>query len=159
MVLRVSKEGYLTQQITISSGPFEWVGLTGKHHGDYFLLRSGHFDIKLEPTLVPWEGTIEAGSRAGPLKPRTVSAADAGTEEETGSVAIATELIGRGDLCRWEIRGANSFDDSLAQGIAPYRGEIAWEANRAARSGSWEGQPANAASGPGGPAATLRGGT
>ena len=25
MVLRASKEGYLTQQITISSGPFEWV--------------------------------------------------------------------------------------------------------------------------------------
>ena len=52
MVLRVSKEGYLTQQITISSGPFEWIGLTGKHHGSYFLLRSDHFDIKLEPTLV-----------------------------------------------------------------------------------------------------------
>ena len=62
MVLRVSKEGYLTQQITISSGPFEWVGLTGKHHGNYFLLRSGHFNIKLEPTLVNWEGTIEAAA-------------------------------------------------------------------------------------------------
>lgn len=66
MVLRVSKEGYLPQQITISSGPFEWVGLTGKHHGNYFLLRSDHFDIKLEPTLVGWGNTVEAASRAGP---------------------------------------------------------------------------------------------
>src|SRR5277367_6878572 len=33
MVLRVSKDGYVLQQITLTDGPFDWVGVTGKHHG------------------------------------------------------------------------------------------------------------------------------
>jgi hypothetical protein len=47
MRLRVSKEGYATQQITITDGPFEWIAVSGKHHGNYFVLKSDHFDMKL----------------------------------------------------------------------------------------------------------------
>jgi PEGA domain-containing protein len=42
MILRVSKDGYVLQQITLTDGPFDWIGVTGKHHGKYFLLRSDH---------------------------------------------------------------------------------------------------------------------
>jgi hypothetical protein len=49
MVLRVSKDGYALQQITLTDGPLDWVGITGKKHGKYFVLRSDHFELQLEP--------------------------------------------------------------------------------------------------------------
>jgi hypothetical protein len=100
MVLRLSMGGYLTQQITISSGPFEWVGLTGKHHGNYFLLRSDHFEIKLEAIheTTPSTSTMETGAPAGPLPPprHEVSSPFVGATHapETGSVAISSDPIG-----------------------------------------------------------------
>ena len=96
MVLRLSMGGYLTQQITISSGPFEWVGLTGKHHGNYFLLRSDHFEIKLEPIheSTASTSTMETGARAGPLPPPHTGSAPFLSETHapgTGRVAIASD--------------------------------------------------------------------
>lgn len=70
MSVRLSKEGYRTQQVTISTGPFEWIGLTGKHHGNYFLLTSDHFEIKLEPADDSVATTSDPSPHAGPLKPR-----------------------------------------------------------------------------------------
>jgi hypothetical protein len=35
MTLRISKDGYAAQQITITDGPFEWIAVSGKHHGNY----------------------------------------------------------------------------------------------------------------------------
>jgi len=47
MTLRVYKEGYAAQQITITDAPFEWLSVNGKRHGNYFVLKSDHFDMKL----------------------------------------------------------------------------------------------------------------
>jgi hypothetical protein len=100
MVLRLSMSGYLTQQITVSSGPFEWVGLTGKHHGSYFLLRSDHFEIKLEPIheSTASASTVETGARAGPLPPPRHDVSTPFVSEthapETGSVTIASDPAG-----------------------------------------------------------------
>jgi hypothetical protein len=47
MTLRVYKDGYAAQQITITDGPFEWLSVNGKRHGNYFVLKSDHFDMKL----------------------------------------------------------------------------------------------------------------
>jgi hypothetical protein len=47
MTLRVSKDGYAAQQITITDGPYEWLSVNGKRHGNYFVLKSDHFDMKL----------------------------------------------------------------------------------------------------------------
>src|SRR5271170_4235323 len=33
MTLRVTKDGYVAQLITLTNGPFEWVAVTGRHHG------------------------------------------------------------------------------------------------------------------------------
>ncbi len=93
MVLRVVKNGYVVQQMTITEGPFDWIGLTGKHHGKYFVLRADHFALSLEPVAVPRESS---GERVGPLHPR----ADAGYLDSsgagggTGMVAIASEPVG-----------------------------------------------------------------
>ena len=66
MILRVSKDGYLPQQATLTTGPFEWVGLTGHHHGSYFLLRSDTFDIHLQPVSTRGDFS-DTSSGAGPL--------------------------------------------------------------------------------------------
>lgn len=66
MILRVTKDGYVPQQATITTGPFEWVGLTGHHHGSYFLLRSYTFDIRLEPVSTRGD-FANPSSGAGPL--------------------------------------------------------------------------------------------
>ena len=39
MVLRISKDGYTLRQLVLTDGPLDWVGLTGKKHGKYFVLR------------------------------------------------------------------------------------------------------------------------
>jgi hypothetical protein len=96
MVLRISKDGYLTQQVTLTEGPFEWVAVNGRHHGNYFLLKSGRFDLKLDP--LPVGGApVETIDREGPLRPAAVEAfrADRGEPHaQSGSVTITSEPPG-----------------------------------------------------------------
>ena len=33
VTVRISKEGYLTQQVTLTNGPFDWVAITGRRRG------------------------------------------------------------------------------------------------------------------------------
>ncbi|MGA8143284.1 MAG: PEGA domain-containing protein [Candidatus Acidiferrales bacterium] len=48
LVLHIHKEGFSSQQLTLTEGPLQWVSLTGHHQGTYFLLKQEHFDFKLE---------------------------------------------------------------------------------------------------------------
>jgi PEGA domain len=91
MVLKVSKDGYALQQITLTDGPFDWIGVTGKHHGKYFLLRSDHYELKLEPVAVARETSV---GRVGPIHPHGTELREAGATGETGSVAIASDPVG-----------------------------------------------------------------
>ena len=70
MVLRVSKDGYALQQITLTDGPLDWVGITGKKHGEYFVLRSDHFELQLEPVATAKESSAAGTGRVGPIHPR-----------------------------------------------------------------------------------------
>jgi hypothetical protein len=99
MSVRISKDGYLTQQLTITSGPFEWVAITGRQRGNYFLLKARRFDVKLEP-VSSGSGASETASRDGPMHPPPAASAgflggshasisEAGPD--TGSVAIASD--------------------------------------------------------------------
>lgn len=97
MTLRVTKEGYLSQQLTLTEGPFEWVAVTGRHRGDYFLLKSNHFEVKLVP--VSYGSVRSAGtvSTDGPLHPVSEAIARADERESnpaTGSVTIASDPPG-----------------------------------------------------------------
>ncbi len=98
LTVKISKEGYLSQQVTLTEGPFEWVSVNGKHHGNYFLLKSDHFDIKLEP--VPVGGNpVETINKEGPLpRPPLHQAAnpatDASASPDAGSVLIASDPAG-----------------------------------------------------------------
>ena len=93
MVLRVSMDGYLSQQITLTEGPFEWVAVNGRHHGNYFLLKSGRFDIKLDHVSLG-SAPVETIGRDGPLHPASAKAFRADEREsqaQSGAVAIASD--------------------------------------------------------------------
>jgi hypothetical protein len=96
MTVRVSKSGYLTEQITLTQGPFEWIAVNGRHRGNYFLLKSGRFDIKLDPVSngsVP----VETIGRDGPLHPSPAATAvveQAAARAPDGSVVIASDPPG-----------------------------------------------------------------
>jgi PEGA domain len=97
MTLRISKDGYSTQQIALTEGPFEWVAITGKRHGNYFLLKSDHFELKLEPAELTSSATWTADERVGPIHPRKVAASltEIGDKTRgTGSVAISSDPAG-----------------------------------------------------------------
>lgn len=60
MILRVSMDGYATKEITMTEGPMHWMALNGTYHGDYWLLKSDHFDVELEPLSKSFTGTVVA---------------------------------------------------------------------------------------------------
>jgi serine protease Do len=60
MILRVSMDGYSPKEITMTEGPMHWMALNGTYHGDYWLLKSDHFDLVLEPLSKSFTGTVVA---------------------------------------------------------------------------------------------------
>jgi serine protease Do len=52
MLLRVSLDGYGAKEITMTEGPMHWMAVNGTYHGDYWLLKTDHFDVVLEQELV-----------------------------------------------------------------------------------------------------------
>jgi PEGA domain len=98
MILRVSKDGYASQQIMITDGPFEWIAVSGKHHGNYFVLKSDHFELKLAPGVEASSATWPGDARVGPMHGREVTTAlgNDGVKARggSGSVAIASDPAG-----------------------------------------------------------------
>jgi PEGA domain len=68
MVLRISKPGFLSRQFTLSDGPLDWVGFTGKKHGTYFVLKSDHFEFKLDSANEPAGAAVGDEERPGPIR-------------------------------------------------------------------------------------------
>jgi PEGA domain len=66
MVARISSPGYVTQEVTLTDGPLVWVAINGRREGNYFILKSDHFHIELEPRIKLVEGAFDA-QNAGPL--------------------------------------------------------------------------------------------
>lgn len=69
MVLKISMEGYVSQQLTLTDGPYEWVAVTGRRHGNYFLLKKSEFHIDLERATYRAAGASETSERSGPQHP------------------------------------------------------------------------------------------
>lgn len=105
ITLNVSKDGYVAEKITITNGPFQWVSINGRKHGDYFLLKASHIDIKLDP-LTTERGhkvapavdapadTVDGG---GPMRPPKAADSfddDNGHGNDAGRVAITSEPSG-----------------------------------------------------------------
>jgi len=97
MTLRVSLAGYAAQQITITNGPFEWLSVNGKRRGNYFVLKSDHFDMKLAggAESATWTGD----AWVGPVHPHAVATAAAASDDGekargVGTLAIASDPAG-----------------------------------------------------------------
>jgi hypothetical protein len=96
MTVKVSKDGYLTERLTLTQGPYEWVAVNGRHHGNYFLLKSGRFDIKLDPVSYA-SAPVETIGRDGPMRQPTAATALAKATDAPvldGSVMIASDPPG-----------------------------------------------------------------
>jgi PEGA domain len=98
MTLRVSKDGYAAQQITITDGPFDWIAVSGKRHGNYFVLKSDHFDMKLTAGAEIASTTWAGDARMGPMHPHAVVATALSDDGEkargVGTLAIASDPAG-----------------------------------------------------------------
>ena len=107
------KKDYLTQQVTLSDSPFDWVAVTGRRRGNYFLLKYGHFHIK-QGRPQDEDLSLDTVEKAGPLQPTASEAShdsDAKSGLRAGTVAISSDFAGFRNLHRREICGADSFDD------------------------------------------------
>ena len=45
MVTRITLAGYATKEILLSQGRMTWIGLNGRHHGEYWPLKADTFDV------------------------------------------------------------------------------------------------------------------
>lgn len=97
LVARVYKDGYLPQQVTLTDGPFEWIAVTGRRRGNYFLLKSDHFQVKLQERVHDEEPSLDSPGNAGPLRPPPVEPAQltqAKTAAKGATVSIGSDLPG-----------------------------------------------------------------
>src|SRR5713101_4394210 len=60
MVARISLVGYATKELTLTEGPMNWVSLNGRSHGDYWLLKSDHFQVELQAISETFTGVVAA---------------------------------------------------------------------------------------------------
>ena len=60
LVARISLAGYATKELTLTVGPMNWVSLNGRSHGEYWLLKSDHFHVDLQPIGETFTGAITA---------------------------------------------------------------------------------------------------
>jgi serine protease Do len=60
MVARIRLAGYATKELTLTEGPMNWISLSGRSHGDYWLLRSDHFQVELQPISEIFTGAVTA---------------------------------------------------------------------------------------------------
>src|SRR5690349_4756010 len=60
MAARISLAGYTTKEIQMTEGPMNWVSLKGHNHGEYWLLKSKHFHVELDPISKVFTGNITA---------------------------------------------------------------------------------------------------
>lgn len=59
ILVRISKEGYASQELTITEGPFVWRGFTGGSGGEYWLVKTDHFEVTLDPVDKMFTGRPE----------------------------------------------------------------------------------------------------
>ncbi|MHB8485612.1 MAG: trypsin-like peptidase domain-containing protein [Candidatus Acidiferrales bacterium] len=62
IVVRISMDGYASQQITLTEGPFTWHSFNGHSEGNYWLIKTDHFEVVLEPTAKIFTGEPEIHS-------------------------------------------------------------------------------------------------
>ena len=60
VVARISLAGYASKEIKLTEGPMNWISLNGRNRGEYWLFKSGHFNVELQPISETFTGGIAA---------------------------------------------------------------------------------------------------
>ena len=60
MVARISLTGYATKELHLTDGPMNWISFNGRNHGEYWLLKSDHFNVDLRPISEVFTGGVVA---------------------------------------------------------------------------------------------------
>jgi PEGA domain len=101
VILKIRLEGYTTQQVTLTEGPLQWISVTGKNHGKYFLLKADHFDFRLEQiseakSAAPGPGSAPGGNgeTAGERNRGVVKASLDTPRGETSTVTFTSDPSG-----------------------------------------------------------------
>src|ERR1700687_4691910 len=79
MIARISLAGYTSKEIQMTEGPMNWVSLKGHNHGEYWLLKTKHFHVELEPVTKVFTGKIAvdvSGELAAAGKETSLAAED-----------------------------------------------------------------------------------
>lgn len=116
ILLCISKNGFIARSITLSEGPFQWVGLTGDHHGTYFLPKADHFELKLEWTDYPGEAALGNEERPGPIRAHAKSASAKSEISATGTLVINSEPWGADSFVDGKFAGQTRSTFRLAIG-------------------------------------------
>ena len=58
VTVRVYKDGYTSQEVTLTEGPFEWIALDGRNHGLYWLLKTNQVKATLEPISYAFKASV-----------------------------------------------------------------------------------------------------
>jgi PEGA domain len=111
MVLTISKDGYVREKITLTNGPFVWTSVNGRHHGKYFLLKSEHFDIRLDPVSAGNGRRIETIDGEGPMRP--VKAQDFSESVDRLNEHVGTIVVSSNP------KGAEIYVDGQFEGQTP----------------------------------------
>lgn len=72
VVARISLAGYASKEVKLTVGPMNWISLNGRNRGEYWLFKSDHFHVDLQPISETFTGEIAA----------KISDAGAGLESE-----------------------------------------------------------------------------
>jgi serine protease Do len=72
IVARISLAGYSTHEVAITEGPMDWIDLHGRHHGQYWLFKSDHFEVRLETIASAFSGSVAADTATQPAGLRPV---------------------------------------------------------------------------------------
>src|SRR5579863_3946341 len=75
MTARISLPGYTSKELQMTEGPMNWVSLKGHNYGEYWLVKTKHFHVYLDPIAKVFAGTISAeisDPAAPPLDPASL---------------------------------------------------------------------------------------
>jgi S1-C subfamily serine protease len=60
VVARISLAGYASKELKLTEGPMNWISLNGRNRGEYWLFKSDHFHVDLQPISETFTGGITA---------------------------------------------------------------------------------------------------
>lgn len=91
MVMKISKPGFRTKQLTLTNGPFAWTDLRGRKHGEYYVFKTEAVDVTLDPLPPTESDNGEEIERAGPIRPRNENSFTRRVEEGPGGGTVRVE--------------------------------------------------------------------